>query len=43
MARISIKPESKVVDKAMVRLQALIDELKREITSLKARVTKLES
>ena len=43
MARISVKPQSPVVDKAVVRLQALIDELKREIISLKTRVTTLES
>ena len=43
MSRISVKPQSPVVDKAVVRLQALIDELRREITSLKERVTKLEN
>ena len=43
MSNISVKPQSPVVDKAVVRLQALINELKREITALKARVTTLES
>ena len=43
MSRISVKPQSPVVDKAIVRMQALIDELKREIRTLKSRVTKLES
>ena len=43
MSRISVKPQSPVVDKAVVRLQALINELKREIRTLQSRVTKLES
>ena len=43
MSRISVKPQSPVIDKAVVRLQALIDELKREIRTLQSRVTKLES
>lgn len=43
MSRISVKPQSPVVDKAVVRLQSIIDELRREIRTLKSRVTKLES
>ena len=43
MARISVKPQSPVVDKAVVRLQALINKLEQEITSLKARTSSLEA
>ena len=43
MSRISVNPQSPVVDKAVVRLQALIDELRREIRTLKSRVTTLEN
>ena len=41
--KIGIKPESKTVDKGIIRTQKLIDQLRREIDSLKARVTTLES
>ena len=43
MSKIGIKPQSKVVDKGVVRIQKLIDELTRELNALKARVTTLES
>ncbi len=43
MSRISVKPESVVVDKAVVRLQALINKLNQDIISLKERVTTLEN
>ena len=43
MAKIGIKPDSKVVDKGVIRIQKLIDELERQVELLKARVTKLES
>ena len=43
MSKIGIKPESKVVDKGIVRTQKLLDQLQREIDSLKARVTTLET
>ena len=42
LSKIGIKPESKTVDKGIVRTQKLIDELRREIEALKARVTALE-
>lgn len=35
MSKIGIKPESKTVDKGIVRTQKLIDELRREIDELK--------
>ena len=41
--KIGIKPDSKVANKGIVRIQKLIDELTREMNALKARVTKLES
>ena len=43
MSKLGIKPQSKVVDKGVVRTQKLLDQLQREIDSLKARVTELES
>tara|TARA_R100000700_G_scaffold41273_2_gene61145 strand:- start:2243 stop:2377 length:135 start_codon:yes stop_codon:yes gene_type:complete len=43
LSRISVKPESVVVDKAVVRLQALINKLNQDIISLKERVTTLEN
>ena len=42
LSKIGIKPESKTVDKGIVRTQKLIDDLRREIEALKARVTALE-
>ena len=42
MSKIGIKPESKTVDKGVVRTQKLIDNLRRDIEALKARVTALE-
>ena len=42
MSKIGIKPESKTVDKGIVRTQKLIDNLRRELEALKARVTALE-
>ena len=38
MSKIGIKPESKTVDKGIVRTQKLIDDLRREIETLKATV-----
>ena len=43
MSNIGIKPKSLIVDKGVGRIQKLIDQLQREIDSLKARVTELES
>ena len=42
MSKIGIKPDNKTVDKGIVRTQKLIDDLRREFESLKARVTALE-
>ena len=41
MSNIGIKPESKTVDKGVIRTQKLIDELRREVEALKKRVTAL--
>ena len=41
--KVGIKPGDKVLNKGIVRIQKLIDELTREMNALKARVTKLES
>jgi len=38
MSKIGIKPESKTVDKGIVRTQKLIDELHRELKILRATV-----
>ena len=43
MSNIGIKPESKVVNKGVIRTQKLIDQLLREIEALKARITTLET
>ena len=43
MSKIGVRPQSKVVDIGMIRIQKLIDELTRELNALKARVTVLES
>ena len=43
MSKIGIKPESKTVDKGIVRTQKLIDDLRREIEALKARDTTRET
>jgi len=43
MSKIGIKPESKTVDKGIVRTQKLIDSLRRELEALKARVTTLDT
>ena len=42
MSKIGIKPDDKVVGKGMIRLQKLVDDLRRVVDSLKARVTELE-
>jgi len=42
MSKIGIKPDDKVVGKGIIRLQKLVDELRREVNALKARVTELE-
>ena len=42
MSKIGIKPDDKVVGKGIIRLQKLVDELRREVDSLTARVTELE-
>ena len=39
MSKIGIKPESKTVDKGIVRTQKLLDQLQRELDALKASVT----
>jgi polyhydroxyalkanoate synthesis regulator phasin len=41
LSNIGIKPESKTVDKGVIRTQKLIDELRREVEALKKRVTAL--
>ena len=41
MSNIGIKPKDKVLDKAVIRTQKLIDELRRELDALKKRVTAL--
>tara|TARA_R100000655_G_scaffold58927_2_gene97377 strand:- start:1131 stop:1268 length:138 start_codon:yes stop_codon:yes gene_type:complete len=41
LSNIGIKPESKTVDKGVIRTQKLIDELRREVETLKKRVTAL--
>jgi len=43
LSKIGIKPESKTVDKGIVRTQKLIDALRREFEALKSRVTTLET
>jgi len=42
LSKIGIKPEDRTVDKGIIRTQKLIDDLRREIEALKARVTALE-
>jgi len=42
LSKIGIKPDDKVVGKGIIRLQKLVDGLRREVDSLKARVTELE-
>lgn len=42
MSKIGIKPDDKVIGKGIIRLQKLVDELRREVTALKTRVTELE-
>jgi hypothetical protein len=42
LSKIGIKPDNKVVGKGMIRLQKLVDDLRRENELLKARVKKLE-
>ena len=42
MSKIGIKPDDKVVGKGIIRLQKLVDELRREVNALKTRVTELE-
>ena len=41
--KVGIKPGDKILNKGIIRIQKLIDELTREMNDLKARVTKLES
>ena len=41
MSKIGIKPDSRTVDKGVVRTQKLIDELRRELEALKKPVTAL--
>ena len=43
MDKVGIKPGDKVLNKGIIRIQKLIDELTREMNALKARVTTLES
>ena len=42
MSKIGIKPSDSIVGKGVIRIQKLVDELKRENALLKARVKKLE-
>ena len=42
MSKIGIKPDDKVLGKGIIRLQKLVDDLRREVNALKARVTELE-
>jgi len=42
LSKIGIKPDDKVIGKGIIRLQKLVDELRREVTALKTRVTELE-
>lgn len=42
MSKIGIKPDDKVVGKGIIRLQKLVDDLRREVNALKTRVTELE-
>ena len=42
MSKIGIKPTDATIGKGIIRLQKLVDDLKRENTLLKARVKKLE-
>jgi len=42
LSKIGIKPDSKTVNKGVIRTQKLLDELKREVEALKKRVTTLE-
>lgn len=42
LSKIGVKPSDIVVAKGIIRLQKLVDELKRENDLLKARVKKLE-
>tara|TARA_Y100000593_G_scaffold79118_1_gene147132 strand:- start:253 stop:384 length:132 start_codon:yes stop_codon:yes gene_type:complete len=43
LAKVGVKPQSRIIDKGIIRIQKLIDELTREMNDLKARVKKLES
>ena len=43
LSNIGIKPESKVLDKGIARIQKLLDQLQKDIDSLEARVTALEN
>ena len=43
MSKIGIKPDDRVVGKGIIRLQKLVDELRRENDLLKARLTSSES
>ena len=42
MSKIGIKPDDKVIGKGIIRLQKLVDDLRREVNALKSRVTELE-
>ena len=42
MSKIGIKPEDKNIMKAVTRLQRMLDDLTREMESVKSRVTELE-
>ena len=42
MSKIGIKPDDKVLGKGIIRLQKLVDDLRREVNALKTRVTELE-
>tara|TARA_Y100001973_G_C5153194_1_gene309265 strand:+ start:298 stop:432 length:135 start_codon:yes stop_codon:yes gene_type:complete len=42
LTKIGIKPDNSVMGKGIIRLQKLVDDLRRENELLKARVKKLE-
>jgi hypothetical protein len=42
LSKVGIKSSDKVINKGIIRLQQLIDDLRRELNSLKTRVKNLE-
>jgi hypothetical protein len=43
LSKIGIKPDDKVVGKGIIRLQKLVDDLRREVNTIKVRVTNAET